>query len=560
MSFLHTIATKRKQMKEAGDAKGLMNLPRVTVFEKASAPGGVWRNIQNDADGKDSSNGSTNMYEGLWINAHKDGMEFFDYTFKDHFKTPQPVYLPRQQILEYVLARVTQHEDIFKDVNFNTEVQSVTYDDQTEHFVIQTKNDRGMKMTEHFDKCIWAAGLNGTPKMIPEIVEKLSSYKGQIVHSTEMNKLASDETNAVKGKHILMIGDNYSAEDLALQCLKLGAEQISIASRTGGGSACDMGSWPGDKVDILYYSQVAGVKDDGLGTTILFDALREDYPVPDLEDVSIIIFCTGYKVNDHFLPKNLRPFPDDCENRTWCLEDIGLETATWRMKSNPLTEVVDHVEPSKALNMNYDHFRQKCYRNLLISNPNMMFIQENSDYPLLEIDVSAWSCLAYITGENQVPTEKEMQQAVLSDLLHGMDDYYMRYELDENYAKACDAIHEDHWFNDTTCDEYKSHFVQLYSFCIKVVARDMKDAKYPMQFGDINQLNKVGTELVRMMSYDSFGHFDLWNCDDETKCWKTFRDTDPSPFRSLLTGMGSTSLKGKWLEIDDEGNPHSTSG
>ena len=81
-----------------------------------------------------------------------------------------------------------------------------------------------------------------------------------------------------------------------------------------------------------------------------------------------------------------------------------------------------------------------------------------------------------------------------------------------------------------------------------------------MQFGDINQLNKVGTELVRMMSYDSFGHFDLWNCDDETKCWKTFRDTDPSPFRSLLTGMGSTSLKGKWLEIDDEGNPHSTSG
>ena len=114
MSFLHTIATKRKQMKEAGDAKGLMNLPRVTVFEKASAPGGVWRNIQNDADGKDRSNGSTNMYEGLWINAHKDGMEFFDYTFKDHFKTPQPVYLPRQQILEYVLARVTKHEDIFK--------------------------------------------------------------------------------------------------------------------------------------------------------------------------------------------------------------------------------------------------------------------------------------------------------------------------------------------------------------------------------------------------------------------------------------------------------------
>ena len=44
-------------------------------------------------------------------------------------------------------------------------------------------------------------------------------------------------------------------------------------------------------------------------------------------------------------------------------------------------------------------------------------------------------------------------------------------------------------------------------------------------------------------------------CDEDTKKWKTFRDSDPSPFRSYITGMGSVPLKGKWLEIDDEGNP-----
>jgi hypothetical protein len=43
--------------------------------------------------------------------------------------------------------------------------------------------------------------------------------------------------------------------------------------------------------------------------------------------------------------------------------------------------------------------------------------------------------------------------------------------------------------------------------------------------------------------------------DEDTKRWKTFRDQDPSIYRSYVTGNGSTALKGKWLEIDDEGNP-----
>jgi cation diffusion facilitator CzcD-associated flavoprotein CzcO len=97
MIFLHALATKRKQLEDVGDVKGLlMNLPIVTVFEKPASPGGVWRSdINRDKGAKgstphgecqnQSSNQSTDtltiMYEGLWINGHKDGMEFFDYTF-----------------------------------------------------------------------------------------------------------------------------------------------------------------------------------------------------------------------------------------------------------------------------------------------------------------------------------------------------------------------------------------------------------------------------------------------------------------------------------------------
>ncbi len=126
MFFLHALATKRKQLEEAGDVEALMKLPIVTVFEKSSSPGGVWRSDRSREGESDvhhdqqNTEASTNMYEGLWINGHKGAMEFFDYTFEDHFKTPQPVYLPRQQILEYMLARVTRHENIFQDVLFNT--------------------------------------------------------------------------------------------------------------------------------------------------------------------------------------------------------------------------------------------------------------------------------------------------------------------------------------------------------------------------------------------------------------------------------------------------------
>jgi hypothetical protein len=88
-----------------------------------------------------------------------------------------------------------------------------------------------------------------------------------------------------------------------------------------------------------------------------------------------------------------------------------------------------------------------------------------------------------------------------------------------------------------------------------MLARLMKDTKYPLQLGDIDHLNKVGMELMRMMGTDVANHYLLASCDEETKRWKTFRDGDPSPFRSLITGMGSVPLKGKWMEIDDDGNP-----
>jgi len=119
-----------------------------------------------------------------------------------------------------------------------------------------------------------------------------------------------------------MIEDNFSAEDLALPCIKLGAEKIYISSRKSEGIASYMGSWPEDKVEILDYSQVNGVKEDGTGRTIMFDTLEEDDPIiGDAEDVSIIIFCTGYEANLDFVDKKLLPW----------VKNMKYTCGTWRV-------------------------------------------------------------------------------------------------------------------------------------------------------------------------------------------------------------------------------------
>ena len=111
MFFLHSIALRRKKLEQEGNAAAIAALPVVTCFERASAPGGIWRadrriEIKTDASHTNNYEDScrtiiaakeepavyTNMYEALWTNGPKEAMEFFDYTFDDHFGCTLPVY------------------------------------------------------------------------------------------------------------------------------------------------------------------------------------------------------------------------------------------------------------------------------------------------------------------------------------------------------------------------------------------------------------------------------------------------------------------------------------
>uniref|UniRef100_A0A7S3PZT7 Uncharacterized protein n=1 Tax=Chaetoceros debilis TaxID=122233 RepID=A0A7S3PZT7_9STRA len=531
-------------------------------------------NKKETEDSREEESASTNMYEGLWINGIKEGMEFFDYTYDEHFQSPQPTYIPRKDVLEYVIARVTQHEDIFEDVQFNTTVESVTYDESLQQFIVRSSDNhygrtddddssdvRARTNTQTFDKVIWSAGLNGKPKFVKEIQDELKDFQGQIVHSSEMNKLANNvaDYDGVKGKKILMIGDSYSASDLALQCIKLGAEKIYISSRSASGNASHMGSWPEDRVELLSYTTPYGLKDDDTKTTILYKLL---YPkdanddTREIEDVSIVIFCTGYSANLNMVDPSLHPwdatghdaFEED--GKTWSMP------TDWKMKDNSLTDVLGHVEPPDSLSFNSYYHCERLHKRMLIKNPNLFYLFEVTAYPILELDIAANQIMKIILEDEDsaIPTQEEMVEINKRNLMLLMDNVGERYSFDHNFRKACDAIGYDHWYHDSTSNGYRQYMYECVGYNIHLLADSSTDAKYPLCLGTREELNETGKKFCEMTVDDLRSQYLLWRCTPEEKKWKTFRDSDPSPFSSLFTGTKPVPMNGKWIELDDAGN------
>ena len=68
---------------------------------------------------------------------------------------------------------------------------------------------------------------------------------------------------------------------------------------------------------------------------------------------------------------------------------------------------------------------------------------------LLDIDVSAWLILGYITREVSIPDVKTLEQRNLEELVLQMENPNNRYHLDEEYSVKLDLLRndEDHWYS-----------------------------------------------------------------------------------------------------------------
>jgi len=247
------------------------------------------------------------------------------------------------------------------------------------------------------------------------------------------------------------------------------------------------------------------------------------------------------------LEEKLRFDPD----KTWEIKDKH-----WIMDNNAFTISLGNVTPSKLLTCGATVYPD-IYRGILISNPKFMYIMESDDSEsnLLEIDVNAHLVLSYLTGTAEIPKEKDMIKANDKQLLSEMQIPWLRSGMDRAYLAELADLDENHWSENAQDERCVKLERECKEFKAKILSRDMKAAKYPLDFGPKpEKLNDKANKFIDMLIAASKTRSTIPSSD---KDWRTFRDVqDPSVFTSLYTEMPSCPLPKHWIKIkfdkDDE--------
>jgi trimethylamine monooxygenase len=255
------------------------DIPEIVCFEKQANWGGLWNYTWRTGVDQYGEPVHGSMYRYLWSNGPKEGLEFADYSFEEHFGTQIASYPPRAVLFDYIQGRV-EKAGVRDWIRFETAVRRVTFEDGV--FNVTVKDlPADNEYTETFDHVICASGHFSTPN-VPEF-PGFESFKGRVLHAHDFR-----DALEFKDQDILIIGTSYSAEDIGSQCWKYGAKTITVSHRTAA-----MGyDWPDNWAEVPLLTKVDGktahFKD---GTT---------------RDVDAIILCTGYQHHFPFMAEDLR--------------------------------------------------------------------------------------------------------------------------------------------------------------------------------------------------------------------------------------------------------------
>ena len=265
-----------KSAKEKG-----ADIPEIVCFEKQSDWGGLWNYTWRTGLDEHGEPVHGSMYRYLWSNGPKEGLEFADYSFEEHFTRPIASYPPRAVLFDYIIGRV-EKAGVRDLIRFKSTVRHVTYDDASEMFTVVVQDQvKDKEYSEEFDYVIVASGHFSTPN-VPHF-DGFDSFPGRILHAHDFR-----DAMEFKGQDILIIGTSYSAEDIGSQCWKYGAKFITVSHRTA-----PMGfHWPDNWKEVPLLQKVEG------NTATFKDG--------STRDVDAIILCTGYLHHFPFMAEELR--------------------------------------------------------------------------------------------------------------------------------------------------------------------------------------------------------------------------------------------------------------
>ena len=115
------------------------DIPDIVCFEKQENWGGLWNYTWRTGLDEHGEPVHGSMYRYLWSNGPKEGLEFADYSFEEHFGRPIASYPPRAVLFDYIEGRVKKSA-VRHWIRFNSAVRHVGYDEHEGMFHVTVKD------------------------------------------------------------------------------------------------------------------------------------------------------------------------------------------------------------------------------------------------------------------------------------------------------------------------------------------------------------------------------------------------------------------------------------
>ncbi len=256
-------------------------IPEVVCFEKQANWGGLWNYTWRTGLDEYGEPVHCSMYRYLWSNGPKEGLEFADYSFEEHFGKQIASYPPRAVLFDYIAGRV-EKAGVRKWIRFSSTIRMVKYNKDEDNFTVTVHDlEKDRMYEETFDHVIVASGHFSVPN-VPEY-PGFDKFNGRVLHAHDFR-----DAREFRDKDLLIVGTSYSAEDIGSQCWKYGAKSITNTYRRA-----PMGfKWPKnwqEKQGLVRVDEDSAYFSDGTS-----------------KKIDAIILCTGYKHHFPFLPDDLR--------------------------------------------------------------------------------------------------------------------------------------------------------------------------------------------------------------------------------------------------------------
>ena len=109
------------------------DLPKITVYERASEPYGLWNFNWRTGIDQDGQPVHQSMYRNLWTNGPKEDLEFPDYPCEKHWGGVTTSFPPREALRDYMRGYMEFHGVDLNSINYQHLVKDVSFKDERFH-------------------------------------------------------------------------------------------------------------------------------------------------------------------------------------------------------------------------------------------------------------------------------------------------------------------------------------------------------------------------------------------------------------------------------------------